>query len=217
MSIDLIEKQNIDSYYSMFRQDIVDIVPVDAKYVLSVGCASGVTEAELIKRGINVTGVEINLQAAEIARQRGLTVITGDASEVDVGSDNKLYDCLIYADILEHLPEPQEVVKQHVRYLKPGGIIYVSVPNFRNWTVLSQLFIRGRIEYVEAGILDKTHIRITTRKMVQDWFKQSGLEVVSVRHIIHGRKNKIISSCTFGLLKEFIAEQIGIVGKKRQK
>jgi hypothetical protein len=62
-----------------------------------------------------------------------------------------LYDCIIYADILEHLSEPQEVMKQHISYLKHGGIVYVTVPNFRNWKVFWQLFILGRIEYVEAG------------------------------------------------------------------
>jgi 2-polyprenyl-3-methyl-5-hydroxy-6-metoxy-1,4-benzoquinol methylase len=214
MSTGLIEKFNIPSYFNIFRQDIVDVVPVNAKWVLSVGCAAGVTEAELIKRGINVIGVEINPKAAEIARQRGLIVLEGDASEVNIGSENKIFDCLIYADVMEHLPDPQEVLKKHILYLKPGGIVYLCIPNFRHWSVLWQLFFRGHIEYVDAGILDRTHLRITTRKMALKWLEEANIEVMNVKHIIHGRKNKIISGCLLGLAKEFIAEQISIVGKK---
>lgn len=214
MSANLIEKCDIPSYFSMFRQDIVDIVPVNAKHVLSFGCATGLTEAELVKRGVNVTGVEINPKAAEIARQRGLAVLEGDASKIDIASENKVYDCIIYADVLEHLPEPEEILKKHIHYLKSGGIVYLSIPNFRYWSVLWQLFIRGRVEYADAGVLDRTHLRITTRKMALKWLKDLNLEVISVKHIIYGRKNKIISNCLFGLAKEFLAEQISIVGKK---
>ena len=205
---------SIDSYFNMFRQDVLDVIPSDAKRVLSVGCASGVTEAELVKRGIEVVGIEMNPVAAETARQRGLIVFEGDASKIDTGIDNKLYDCIIYADILEHLLEPLEVIKKHLAYLRPGGIIYITVPNFRNWNIFWQLFIRGRVKYVEAGILDRTHIRITTRKMVLEWLKDAQLQTVKVSHIIHGRKNKMISYCSFGFLKELVSEQIGVVGKK---
>ena len=214
MSTDLTEKSHIPPYFNVFRKSIIDVVPPNAKYVLSVGCATGVTEAELIKRDIKVVGVEINPKAAEIARQRGLIVLEGDASKVDIGIENKLYDCLIYADVLEHLPNPQDVLKRHIGYLKPGGIVYVCIPNFRHWSVLWQLFIRGHIKYVNAGILDRTHLRITTRKMALEWFKEANIEIMSVKHIIHGRKNKLISNCLFGLIKEFIAEQISFVGKK---
>jgi SAM-dependent methyltransferase len=64
----------IPSYYDWVRPDVLAAVPPDAKTVLSVGCAAGRTEAELVKRGMKVVGVEINPDAAKIARQRGLTI-----------------------------------------------------------------------------------------------------------------------------------------------
>ncbi len=215
MPTDLTEKFNISTYFNRFRRSIIDVVPPNAKCVLSVGSATGAAEAELIKQGIKVVGVEINPKAAEIARKRGLIVLEGDASTIDIGIENKLYDCIIYSDILEHLPKPQDVLKRHIGYLKPGGIIYVCIPNFRHWSVFWQLFIRGRIKYVNAGILDQTHLRITTRKMALEWLEEANIEIQSVKFIIYGRKNKLISNCLFGLPKEFIAEQISIVGKKR--
>ncbi|MBA7646897.1 Ubiquinone biosynthesis O-methyltransferase [subsurface metagenome] len=212
MSID--SSKTSGNYYEWFRNDVLSVVPPRAKCVLSVGCAAGLAEEELVKRGVKVVGVEINPKAAEIARQRGLTILEGDASEIDIDVANESYDCLIYADILEHLPEPIAVLKRHVKNLRPGGIVYITVPNFRHYSVFWQLFIRGRVDYVDAGILDRTHLRITTRKMVLEWFELAGIELASCRYVMHRRRDKLASACTLGLAKEFIAGQISLVGKK---
>jgi 2-polyprenyl-3-methyl-5-hydroxy-6-metoxy-1,4-benzoquinol methylase len=202
------------SYYEWLRSDAIAAVPPDAKTVLSVGCAAGKTEAELVKRGIKVVGVELNPDAAKIARERGVIVLEGDASTIDVNIGYEPYDCIIYADILEHLADPVAVLKQHVEYLKPGGIVYVSIPNFRHYSVFWQLFILGRIRYQDAGVLDKTHLRITTRKMVLEWFKKANLESVKYSYGIPGRRNRLISACAFGMAREFLATQIVLVGQK---
>jgi len=209
------QETSISPYFEQFRRDVISVVPSNVKNLLSVGCAAGLTEAELVKRGVRVVGVEINPEAAKIAKQRGLIVLEGDASEVDVRIDSEYYDCLVYADVLEHIPRPLRVLKRHIEHLKSGGVVYVCVPNFRHYSVFWQLFIRGGIKYVDAGILDETHLRITTRKMVLEWFKQTGIEVLNIKYIIHRRRDKLISSCLFGLANEFFATQIGIIGKKR--
>jgi len=204
----------ICQYYEYFRNDMAAAVPSSAKSVLSVGCGAGVTEAEFVKRGIKVVGVEINPEAAKIARQRGLTILEGDVSEIDVNINDELYDCIIYADILEHLPDPVAVLKRHVKYLRSGGIVYVSIPNFRHYSVFWELFAKGHIRYKDAGILDRTHLRITTRKMVLQWFEQAGLKLVRWKYINNRKKAKLISACFLWLAQEFTTVQIGVIGKK---
>ncbi len=214
MSTDSVNTEHISPYFEQFRRDVVAAVPSTAKCVLSVGCATGRTEAELVKRGIKVVGVEINHKAATIARQRGLTILEGDVSVVDISQVGKSFDCLIYADILEHLPDPVSVLKRHIKSLKPGGIVYVSIPNFRHYSVLWQLFILGHIRYKDAGILDRTHLRITTRKMVLDWFDQLSLRLCSCTYIIYRRRDKLISALLLRLALEFMASQVCLVGRK---
>jgi len=201
-------------YYEGFRSDVIAAVPPDAKTVLSVGCAAGRTEAELVKRGMKVVGVEINSDAAKIARERGLIVLEGDASVIDISQVGDSFDCLIYGDVLEHLPDPVSVLKRHIKSLKPGGIIYVSIPNFRHYSVFWQLFIRGHIHYKDAGILDRGHVRITTRKMVLDWFDQLSLRLCSCTYKIFSRRDKLISALLLRLAVEFIAAQVCLVGRK---
>lgn len=214
MSIEYGDNVHLSSYFDGFRKDVLDIVPPTAKRVLSVGCAAGATEAELVKRGVKVVGVEIDHKAAMIARKRGLNVLEGDASTIDIGQANEFFDCLVYADVLEHLPDPAGVLKRHVKYLKPGGIVYVSIPNFRHYSVFWELFVRGHVVYRDAGILDRTHLRITTRRSALDWFKKVGLILTSYYYSIPGRRNRLISACLFGLAREFIAHQIVLVARK---
>jgi 2-polyprenyl-3-methyl-5-hydroxy-6-metoxy-1,4-benzoquinol methylase len=201
-------------YYEMFRSDAIAAVPQGAKNVLSVGCAAGRTEAELVKRGMKVVGVEINPDAARLARERGVIVLEGDASKIDVNTGYEPYDYIIYADILEHLPDPVSVLKRHVQSLKAGGTVYVSVPNFRYYSVFWQLFVKGHVCYKDSGILDRTHLRITTRRTVLDWFDKVGLTLVRYNYIFWGRRNRLISACLLGLAREFIAAQISLVARK---
>lgn len=201
-------------YYEWFRGDVIEVVPPDTKIALSVGCAAGRTEAELVKRGIKVVGVEINPEAAKIARQRGLTILEGDASEIDVAVAGGFYDCIIYADVLEHLPDPLSVLQRHVASLKKNGTVIVSVPNFRHYSVLWQLFVGGHVRYTDAGILDRTHLRITTRKMVLEWFELAGLQTTFLKYVISERRDRLISAASLGLFREFIATQIFAVGRK---
>ncbi len=214
MPIDSTNTDCISPYYEWLQGDAIAAVPSTARRVLSVGCAAGRTEEVLIKKGIEVVGVELNPKAAEIARERGLTVLEGDASEIDVAIPGALYDCIIYADVLEHLPDPLVVLKRHLKSLKPGGIVYITIPNFRHYSIFWQLFVRGRIRYEEAGILDSTHLRMTTRKMVLDWFDQVGLGVMSCSYSIWRRRYKLLSACLFGLAREFIAPQIVLIARK---
>ncbi|HIJ71480.1 MAG TPA: class I SAM-dependent methyltransferase [Planctomycetes bacterium] len=215
MSKAYIDRNGGTQYFEHFRGDVIDVVPADAKYVLSVGCAAGRTEAELVNRGVKVVGVEIDPLAAQKARERGLTILEGDVAVIDINVSDEPYDCLVYADVLEHLREPVDVLKRHVKHLKPNGIVYVCVPNFRCYSVFWQLFVRGYARYSDEGVLDRTHIRITTRKMVLEWFRWAGIKPVSRKYFIHRRRDKLASVFLFGLAKEFIATQVGLVGTKR--
>lgn len=214
MSQENVNRDHASLYFEIFRKDVIAAVPPDAKRVLSIGCATGKTEEVLIKKGIEVVGVELNPEAAEIARERGLTILEGDASEVDVNIDGKYYDCIIYADVLEHLLDPVAVLKRHMKSLKHGGIVYITVPNFRHYSVFWQLFVRGRIRYKNAGILDRTHLRITTRKMVEDWLKSTDIEKCSHSFLRYPR-DKWLNYISFGLLEEFISFQFSILGRKK--
>jgi SAM-dependent methyltransferase len=169
----------------------------------------------LIQRGAEVVGIELDPIAAKAAEQKGLRVLQGDAAAVSAALREEWFDCLIYADVLEHLPDPLALLSAHVQHLQVGGQVIVSVPNFRNYKVFWHLFVKGRIPSWDEGIFDRTHLRITTRKLVLDWFDACGLEPTRSRYPIYGRRDRLVSAGLLGLAREFIAVQVILAGIKK--
>ena len=86
------------------------------------------------------------------------------------------FDYLIFADVLEHLPEPEAALERYLDFLAPDGRVIVSVPNMRFYLVLLRL-IFDRWSYTDSGVRDRTHLRIFTRRSLMRMLSESGLEV----------------------------------------
>src|SRR5262245_42234591 len=68
------------------------------------------------------------------------------------------FDTIVLADVIEHLPDPAEMVSLLKQGLVPDGSIVASVPNVAHWFVRIDL-LRGSFNYQEMGIMDATHLR----------------------------------------------------------
>ncbi len=71
------------------------------------------------------------------------------------------FDLVTYGDVLEHLLEPQDVLRETRNLLAPGGRVLISLPNIAFWTMRVKLLM-GRFEYESMGLLDYTHLRFFT-------------------------------------------------------
>lgn len=143
--------------------------------ILDVGTADGYLGAILKARGHYVAGLDYDPRVVEKARPIYDRFYQADVERFEFPERSE-YDCIIFADVLEHLPDPAAVLRRCVRSLKPGGKIIISVPNAANIVVrLSLLF--GRFEYGDRGILDRTHLRFFTRKTFTKLLQESGLHV----------------------------------------
>jgi 2-polyprenyl-3-methyl-5-hydroxy-6-metoxy-1,4-benzoquinol methylase len=161
---------------------VLDAVP-DGARVLDVGCATGYLAAELVARGCTVVGVEFDPAAAQQARAVCREVVVGDLESEAVRADVQRavadaggVDAVICADILEHLRDPWEVLAWLRTLLDPGGRAVVSVPNIAHWTARRAL-LRGRFDYTDFGLLDRTHLRFFTRASATELAHRAGFAV----------------------------------------
>lgn len=203
-------------YFGHLRTDVLELVPEGVQRVLSLGCGGGRTEAELVKKGAHVLGIEPFEPAARAAESRGLEVLIGDSDSTVDALAGRTFDCLIYADVLEHIRDPEAVLAAHVPLLEPGGALILSVPNFRNYTVFRDIFLKGEPPYTDSGIFDRTHVRLTTRKLVERWVRGAGCRVDRVERKIWRRRDAVLSACTLGLTRELLAYQILVKATKVQ-
>lgn len=154
---------------------IVSMIPQGAR-VLDVGCGTGWL-ARLIhaRRDAEVVGLEPHPIRAQAARDQGLTVHTGELSAETLDELGK-FDVILFADVLEHLVSPADVLRLAATGLCRGGSIIASIPNVAHWTVRWNL-LAGKFDYAPVGIMDATHVRWFTRKTVRQLFDTAGLRV----------------------------------------
>jgi SAM-dependent methyltransferase len=128
-------------------------------------------------------------------------------------------DLILCLDVLEHLLNPWRVAQYLNSLLRPGGSLIVSIPNIRNRRVLLQLAIRGKWEYTESGILDRTHLRFFTRTSAIELVASAGCIVDRIEvtgGISRGRKGKLLKYLLPEWVKEFFARQYLIRGIKKR-
>lgn len=102
-------------------------------------------------------------------------VLRGDAETVALPFPEEHFDCLVFADALEHMVRPEVVLKRLLPFLKPGGEVVISLPNVRHYTVVGDLFINGAFTYQDEGILDRTHLRFFTFQEIETLLEGAGL------------------------------------------
>ena len=86
------------------------------------------------------------------------------------------FDVVVCADVLEHFAKPESLLERIREWLKPGGTLFVSLPNVANVTVRAGLLF-GRFQYADRGILDRTHLTFFTRRTAVELLERQGFRV----------------------------------------
>jgi 2-polyprenyl-3-methyl-5-hydroxy-6-metoxy-1,4-benzoquinol methylase len=168
--------------YTGARPEVQALVPRSARRVLDLGCSSGALGAGLRERGAEVVGVELDTVHAREAEARLDRVVAGDVEAVlgDAAGSLGRFDCVVAADVLEHLRDPWTALRRAVELLEPGGTVVVSLPNVRFFETFWQLGVRGTWPRRPHGIFDATHLRWFTLRDARALLTQAGLRPVQV-------------------------------------
>jgi SAM-dependent methyltransferase len=95
--------------------------------ILDVGCGTGEWLSFMRDLGWAVEGVEFDAAAADVAKQRGITVRCGSLRQQNLPAAS--YDAITLNHVIEHVPDPIETLSECRRLLKPGGRLVISTPN----------------------------------------------------------------------------------------
>jgi methionine biosynthesis protein MetW len=164
--------------YESERGEIVGLVPAGARRVLDLGCSTGWLAAALKARHeVEVVGIEREPAYAAEARTHCDRVIEGDVEDVPAGLGR--FDCLVAADVLEHLVDPWSALESYAAMLDPGCRAIVSLPNVAHWTTYARL-ARGTWPRLPEGIHDATHLRWFTLRDAIALCEGAGLVVEHV-------------------------------------
>ena len=146
--------------------------------VLELGPATGYFTEWLQGRGCTVDVVEIDPEAARRAEPfaRRVVVADLDADGWDDALGAARYDCVVCADVLEHLRHGQRLLERLRTRLAPEGELLLSVPNVAHAAIIMEL-LDDRFEYGGEGLLDSTHLRLYTWRSLAAVLAAAGFEV----------------------------------------
>lgn len=164
---------------SQVRDDLLLHVPLDARSLLELGCGEGGLGA-LVKarQKCRVVGIEIDAEAAAIARKKIDDVYTGDVRHIIEILDDK-FDCIVASEIVEHVDDPWSLLAELRDVTSPGGRLVISIPNMANASIVGDLLC-GRFDYTYIGLACAGHLRFFTRASIEDLLDISGWKVESI-------------------------------------
>lgn len=167
----------------------------DNSLVLDVGCNTGFMGKVLIKRGCISDGVDINTEALKKAKKYYSALYKRDLYIGKLHIPSKKYDYIIFADVLEHLPRPDLLLKDATKYLKKSGYILISLPNIARLEIRAQLLF-GKFDYTYGGILSEDHLRHFTKKQAVKMISECGLRTNQIIPTGIGHKIRIFPTLT---------------------
>ena len=114
--------------------------------VLDIGAGRGELLRAAVEEGWDAVGIEPSPQFAKYAAEHsGVTVIQKSIEDCDLESES--FDVVFLAAVLEHLYQPDEIIRNIARLLRKGGVVFLDVPNERGlYFRLGNLYerLRGR-------------------------------------------------------------------------
>jgi SAM-dependent methyltransferase len=155
--------------------------------LLDLGCGGGRHAFEAAKRGARVVALDAGtdevmkvrdtlgamFEAGEISDPRGTGAVQGDALRLPF--PDGVFDRVIAAEVLEHIPDDTDAMRELVRVLRPGGLMAVTVPRFGpelvNWALSDEY------HNIPGG-----HVRIYRRSELVGRLQQAGLRPFGSHH-----------------------------------
>lgn len=211
-----------EDYYNYVRSEIAPLLPATAQRIVDVGCGNGATSAWL--KTLYPAAYAIGLEGNGELRDRlshnvdELHVVDLNRPLPDIGAP----DLVLLLDILEHLVDPLAVLHRLVDAMAKHATVIISLPNVAHLTVAARLFLMGRFDYQDAGILDRTHLRFFYRDSAFALAERAGLEVIScLRSGVEGpgarRSYRLLNRLTAGVLRDRLAVQFIFSARRRQQ
>lgn len=203
-----------EAYYSCDRSEMLAFITGHPQTVLELGCGEGVFGAELKKRfGCRVVGIEASESAAREAIKRLDKVLVADINAMDFSCLEEKFDLIVANDVLEHLSDPWGVISRIRPHIAGDGRFVASIPNMRCYKVLLNLVFKAEWQYVEAGILDRTHLRFFTRKSMQTLFDENGYTVEKVSALRPPKIKHIGKWLQYQIYPDLLTVQYAVVAK----
>jgi len=168
------------------RLEYIDnLVGLQGKHVLDVGCGGGILSESMYFKGANVVGIDLGTKALNVAKLHQLE--SGAKVDYQLIAVEQLaaerpasFDVVTCMEMLEHVPDPAAIVAACARLVKPGGSVFFSTINRGP---KAYLFAVIGAEYVLNMLPKGTHdyAKFIKPSELSSWARNAGLDISGLR------------------------------------
>lgn len=183
----------LKNFLSVKSRHISELKPGVA---LDFGCGNGEFMSLAKSYGWSVKGFDLDEDAVSLAKSSGLDVVHGGILNLAEEKDGK-YDLITLSHVIEHVYEPEKLIQECIRLLKPGGRLWLETPNSRSLG----LTLFGRYW---RGLEPPRHIVLFNFDSIYKILLGSGFKTIEKRRhsfssiymSIKSEQNRSLSSCS---------------------
>ncbi|MGE5250214.1 MAG: bifunctional 2-polyprenyl-6-hydroxyphenol methylase/3-demethylubiquinol 3-O-methyltransferase UbiG [Bacteroidota bacterium] len=162
--------------------------------VLDVGCGGGILSEEFAALSCRVTGIDLSAASLSVARDHaarsGLRVDYCQAGAERVPFDAAAFDVVLCCDVLEHVDDPGQVIREAARLLKTGGILFYDTINRTDASRAENIIVAQQFPLTRFFPPD-THVweKFITPQELLVFFERAGLENRAMTGLRSGLSN----------------------------
>lgn len=191
------------------------------KRLLDLGCGRGYLARFIKSKVLEVYGIDKSIANLILAERNGMKIEQVDLDKQKIPFGNLFFDTVVCLDVIEHIKDPYNLIKEVYRVTKRDGIFIISAPNIRFWDHLKCLVFKGKfpITSEDKSAYDGGHIHYFTFSDIKEILINAGFTITFVAGIINrfkrGIKGRILEKILGKqFMREFRSPGILIVARK---
>jgi SAM-dependent methyltransferase len=176
---------------------LVDFAAYRGQKVLDVGCGVGVDLARFVRHGAIGFGIDISERALDLAKRH--FEIEGLEADLRMGSgeampyDDATFDFVFAHGVVQYTVQPERLVAECRRVLKPGGRALFQVYNRISWLNLLSWVLRTPLEHEDAPVL----LKYTIKEFQELLHGFSSVEIVTERFPVRSRLHRGVKGALY--------------------
>ncbi|MCA9002623.1 MAG: methyltransferase domain-containing protein, partial [Planctomycetes bacterium] len=183
-----------------------------ARRILSVGCGDGQVEADWIAQGATVTGIPMDAIIAASAVQKGVEVLSPDLNLAIQETEGRLFDIVVFHQVLEYVPEPVEWLRKVRQRLADNGQVVVCAPNQMGRRIRCKVR-KEAYPFAERASFGDANMHVTGPRILRGWLQEAGFRPQALHAILRGKAARVAEMAK-GLVDSVLAEAIIQTGRK---
>jgi 2-polyprenyl-3-methyl-5-hydroxy-6-metoxy-1,4-benzoquinol methylase len=186
------------SYYESCSEELLNLIPVNARKVLSVGSGVGIAESKLLTRDLEVVCVPLDSVVSACTEKKGIRVSPANFDKACEFLSQERFDCILMHNIIQHIMDPIAILSKMQNLLLQNGVVIITAPNF-NYYPAWVTVMGHKVKWWRPTNFDTSELHFATVRLLKRWINASCMKVNST----HFSKRKKINFKNIELLIPF--------------